>query len=242
LIPTPHIEVTDQALIAKTVLMPGDPLRAKYIAENFLTDAVPVNRVRNMLGYTGMYHGQPVTVFGSGMGLSSIGIYSYELFKFYDVDRIIRVGSAGAYTDRLKMYDIVLAEDVYSETNFARIQEAGCDSDIMTPDQELMADLEASAARQGIVYTKGRIHSSEVFYKQDPDYYKKVYDGKGCLCVEMEAFALFHNANVTGKQAACILTISDSLVTHEATTAGEREQSFTEMIRVALGTVEVKGK
>jgi len=239
MIPTPHIEVKDKSKIAKTVLMPGDPLRAKYIAENFLTDAEQINHVRNMFGYTGLYHGEKVTVFGSGMGLSSIGIYSYELFRFYDVDRIIRVGSAGAYTDQLKMYDIVIAEDVYSETNFARIQDAGCDSDILTPDKSLVEKMEQSARQQKIGYTKGRIHSCEVFYRQDPDHFRRIWKDKGCLCVEMEAFALFHNANVTGKQAACILTISDSLVTHEATTSEEREQAFTDMIKIALGTVKL---
>jgi len=239
MIPTPHIEVKDKSKIAKTVLMPGDPLRAKYIAEHFLTDAEQINHVRNMFGYTGLYHGEKVTVFGSGMGLSSIGIYSYELFRFYDVDRIIRVGSAGAYTDQLKMYDIVIAEDVYSETNFARIQDAGCDSDILTPDKSLVEKMEQSARQQKIGYTKGRIHSCEVFYRQDPDHFRRIWKDKGCLCVEMEAFALFHNANVTGKQAACILTISDSLVTHEATTSEEREQAFTDMIKIALGTVKL---
>lgn len=239
MIPTPHIEVKDKSKIAKTVLMPGDPLRAKYIAENFLTDAEQINHVRNMFGYTGLYHGEKVTVFGSGMGLSSIGIYSYELFRFYDVDRIIRVGSAGAYTDQLKMYDIVIAEDVYSETNFARIQDAGCDSDILTPDKSLVEKMEQSARQQKIGYTKGRIHSCEVFYRQDPDHFRRIWKDQGCLCVEMEAFALFHNANVTGKQAACILTISDSLVTHEATTSEEREQAFTDMIKIALGTVKL---
>jgi len=239
MIPTPHIEVKDKSKIAKTVLMPGDPLRAKYIAEHFLTDAEQINHVRNMFGYTGLYHGEKVTVFGSGMGLSSIGIYSYELFRFYDVDRIIRVGSAGAYTDQLKMYDIVIAEDVYSETNFARIQDAGCDSDILTPDKSLVEKMEQSARQQKIGYTKGRIHSCEVFYRQDPDHFRRIWKDQGCLCVEMEAFALFHNANVTGKQAACILTISDSLVTHEATTSEEREQAFTDMIKIALGTVKL---
>ena len=239
MIPTPHIEVKDKSKIAKTVLMPGDPLRAKYIAEHFLTDAEQINHVRNMFGYTGLYHGEKVTVFGSGMGLSSIGIYSYELFRFYDVDRIIRVGSAGAYTDQLKMYDIVIAEDVYSETNFARIQDAGCDNDILTPDKSLVEKMEQSARQQKIGYTKGRIHSCEVFYRQDPDHFRRIWKDQGCLCVEMEAFALFHNANVTGKQAACILTISDSLVTHEATTSEEREQAFTDMIKIALGTVKL---
>lgn len=239
MIPTPHIELKDKSKIAKTVLMPGDPLRAKYIAETFLEGREQINGVRNMLGFTGRYHGRPVTVFGSGMGLSSIGIYSYELFKFYDVDRIIRVGSAGAYTDTLNMYDIVLAEDVYSETNFAKTQGAGGDSDIMKPDKALMDLLEESARRQKIACTKGRVHSSEVFYNHDPEYFRKVYNEKGCLCVEMEAFALFHNANITGKQAACILTISDSMVTHEAATSEERQKSFMDMIKIALGTLEL---
>lgn len=239
MIPTPHIEAADKSKFAKTVLMPGDPLRAKYIAETFLTDVEQINGVRNMLGFTGLYHGKPVTIFGSGMGLSSIGIYSYELFKFYDVDRIIRVGSAGAYTDTLNMYDIVLAEDVYSETNFAKTHDPGCDSDIMKPDQGLMDIMEESARKQKIAYSKGRIHSSEVFYKQDPEHFRKVYQEKGCLCVEMEAFALFYNAKITGKQAACILTISDNLVTHEVTTSEERQKSFMDMVKIALGTLEL---
>lgn len=237
MIPTPHIEVADKSKIAKTVLMPGDPLRAKYIADNFLTEVEQINQVRNMFGYTGLYNGEKVTVFGSGMGLSSIGIYSYELFRFYDVDCIIRVGSAGAYTDKLKMYDIIIAEDVYSETNFAKIQDAGCDTDIMISDKALVEQLEQSAARQQIEYTKGRIHSCEVFYQQDQNRFQQIFKDKGCLCVEMEAFALFHNANITGKHAACILTISDSLVTHEGTTSTEREQAFTDMIKIALGTM-----
>lgn len=239
MIPTPHIEVTDKNKFAKTVLMPGDPLRAKYIAQNFLADVEVINQVRNMLGYTGYYQGKKVTVFASGMGLSSIGIYSYELFRFYDVDNIIRVGSAGAYTEKLKMYDIVLAGDAYSETNFARVQNPQCDSDIMTADPELVKRLEQSAQKQQIPYTKGRIHSCEVFYKQDPNYFQQIANEKNCLCVEMEAFALFHNAKVTGKHAACILTISDSLVTHEATTAAEREQSFSGMVKIALESVGI---
>lgn len=238
MIPTPHIELSDKSKIAKTVLMPGDPLRAKYVAEHFLTDVEQINQVRNMLGFTGNYNGKKISVFASGMGLSSIGIYSYELFKFYDVDNIIRIGSAGAYTDELKMYDIVLAKDAYSETNFARIQDPSCTKDVLEPSADLVKKLEDSAQRQNISYTKGTIHSSEVFYKEDQKYFEKVYKEKGCLCAEMEAFALFHNANVTGKNAACVLTISDSLVTHEVTTSEEREKSFTEMMKMALGTIE----
>ncbi|MDY0278581.1 MAG: purine nucleoside phosphorylase DeoD-type, partial [Acholeplasma sp.] len=120
MIPTPHIELNDKNLIAKTVIMPGDPLRAKFIADNFLTDVVQINGVRNMYGFTGKFNGKKVTVMGSGMGMPSIGIYSYELFKFYDVDAIIRVGSAGAYTDRLDLYDVVLAKDAWSESSYAK--------------------------------------------------------------------------------------------------------------------------
>lgn len=237
MIPTPHISVADPNKIAKTVLMPGDPLRAKFIADHFMTEVEQINQVRNMLGYTGLYQGRKVTVFASGMGLSSIGIYSYELFRFYDVDNIIRVGSAGAYTDQLKMYDIVLAEDAYSESSFARTQDPDCTADVMKPAAQLNDKLERSAGQLDIPLLKGRVHSSEVFYKQDPEHYQKLFREQHCICVEMEAFALFHNANVTGKNAACILTVSDSLVTHEATTAAEREQAFTEMMKVALGTV-----
>ena len=183
---TPH-NAAKSGEIAKTVLMPGDPLRAKFIAETYLENPVQFNTVRNMFGYTGTYKGHKVSVMGSGMGMPSIGIYSYELYKFYGVENIIRIGSAGAYTDKLNLFDIVLADSAWSESSFAKAQ-AGDEND-----------------------TK-----------------------HNCVCVEMESFALFHNAKVLGKNAACILTISDSLVTHEATTAEERQLSFNNMMEVAL--------
>ena len=209
---TPHISA-EKGDFAKTVLMPGDPLRAKFIADTFLKDVRQVTGVRGMLGFTGTYEGRPISVMGSGMGMPSIGIYSYELFKFYDVENIVRIGSAGSYTDKAKLFDVVLAAGAVSESNYA--------------------------AKQGIPLIEGNIHSSDVFYRQPsdakPTYWEKLRDERGCLCVEMESFALFANAQVLGKNAACLLTISDSFVSPEITTAEQRQKSFTDMMKVALG-------
>ena len=224
--------------IAKTVLMPGDPLRAKHIAETYLENPVQFNTVRNMFGYTGTYKGKRVSVMGSGMGMPSIGIYSYELFSQYGVENIIRIGSAGSYTDKAKLFDVVLAAGAVSESNYARVQ-SGFEGDITLPSQSLNDKLRASAAKQGIPLIEGNIHSSDVFYRQPsdakPTYWEKLRDERGCLCVEMESFALFANAQVLGKNAACLLTISDSFVSPEITTAEQRQKSFTDMMKVALG-------
>ena len=234
---TPHNRA-ENGDFAKTVLMPGDPLRAKFIAETFLQDARLVTDVRGMLGYTGTYQGRPVSVMGSGMGMPSIGIYSYELYTQYGVENIIRVGSAGSYTGRAKLFDVVLATGAYSESSYARTQ-SGSTDDIQTPDATLNDALRASAAAQGIPLIEGVIHSSDVFYRQPSDakpaYWERLRDEKGCLAVEMESFALFHNARVLGKRAACLLTISDSFVSPELTTPEQRQTSFTAMMQVALG-------
>lgn len=234
---TPHNRA-EKGQIASTVLMPGDPLRAKFIAETFLENPVLFNDVRGMNGYTGTYQGRPISVMGSGMGMPSIGIYSYELFTQYDVERIIRIGSAGSYSSKAKVYDVVLATGAYSESSFAKVQN-GYDKDITYPSQELNDKLRASAEKLGIPLIEGVIHSSDVFYRnneeQGADYWKRLRDEKGCVAVEMESFALFHNAAALGKQAACLLTISDSFVTNEVTTAEERQTSFTNMMKVALG-------
>ena len=228
---TPHnsADIND---IAKTVLMPGDPLRAKFIAETFLKDAKLVNNVRGIQGYTGTWKGPPVTVMASGMGMPSIGIYSYELFKFYDVENIIRVGSAGAYSADLKLFDVVVADSAYSESTYAK-EQCGSTSDIQYPSEELNAKIIASAKNLGIETHVGCLHSSDVFYRESKNYLKTVEE-KGCLAVEMESFALFSNAKVLGKHAACIVTISDSLVSPEETTPEQREQSFTNMMKIAL--------
>ena len=234
---TPHI-AAEMGDFAKTVLMPGDPLRAQFIAETFLQDVRQVTAVRGMLGFTGTYEGRPISVMGSGMGMPSIGIYSYELFKFYGVENIIRIGSAGSYTDKAKLFDVVLASGAVSESSYAKTQ-SGFEGHITFPSRELNEKLRASAAKQGIPLIEGNIHSSDVFYRQPsdakPTYWEKLRDEQGCLCVEMESFALFANAQVLGRQAACLLTISDSFVSPELTTAEQRQKSFTDMMKVALG-------
>ena len=189
---TPHISA-EKGDFAKTVLMPGAPLRAKFIADTFLKDVRQVTGVRGMLGFTGTYEGRPISVMGSGMGMPSIGIYSYELFKFYDVDNIIRIGSAGSYTADAKLFDTVLATGAVSESNYARVQ-SGNDHDITFPSETLNDKLRASAKKQGIKLIEGNIHSSDVFYRQPsdakPTYWELLRDERGCLCVEMESFAL----------------------------------------------------
>ena len=234
---TPHNRA-ENGDFAKTVLMPGDPLRAQFIAETFLESPRLVTDVRGMLGYTGTYQGRPVSVMGSGMGMPSIGIYSYELYTQYGVESIIRIGSAGSYTEKARLFDVVLATGAYSESSYAATQ-SGDSSDIQRPSEALNAALRRSAGAQGIPLIEGIIHSSDVFYRQPseqkPTYWERLRDEKGCLAVEMESFALIHNAKVLGKHAACLLTISDSFVSPEATTAEQRQTSFTAMMKVALG-------
>ena len=235
---TPH-NSANRGDIAKTVLMPGDPLRAKYIAEKYLEDPVLFNNVRGMLGFTGTYKGKPVSVMGSGMGMPSIGIYSFELFTEYNVDNIIRVGSAGGYTDSLKLFDVILVLNAFSESSYALCQ-GGQVSDVIEASHALVQKLRESGKRLGRPLVEGCIHSSDVFYRtvnSEPAYWERIREEKGCIAVEMESFALFHNARITGKNAACILTVSDMLTTMVATTAGEREKGFTDMIEIALDTV-----
>ncbi len=233
-IPTPHIEVNDKNKIAKTVLMPGDPLRAKFIADNYLEDVQQFNTVRNMFGYTGTYKGKKISVMGSGMGMPSIGIYSFELFSFYDVDNIIRIGSAGAYTDELNLYDVVLAKDAWSESTFANIALGKENVNKISSNDELNNKIRKSAKDLGLNIIEGTIHSSDVFYRKNFEDYKEIYKTHGCICVEMESFALFANAKATGKKATCLVTISDNLATGELTTSKERQEAFNNMMEIAL--------
>ncbi len=229
---TPHNRA-EKNQIAKTVLMPGDPLRSKFIAEHFLENPVLVNDVRGINGYTGTYKGTPVTVMASGMGMPSIGIYSYELYKFYDVENIIRVGSAGGYIPELDVYDVVLTTGAYSESSYALTQ-CGDPSDVLYPSESLNAALKQAAKDLDIPVHEGITHSSDVFYRENTDYLKDVVENHHCAVVEMESFALFSNAKVLGKNAATILTVSDSFVSHKETTPEERENSFTNMMKIAL--------
>ena len=233
--PTPHIDSIAGAF-APTVLMPGDPLRAKYIADHFLESATQVNAVRGMLGFTGYYQDKPVSVMGSGMGMASIGIYSYELFSFYNVERIIRIGSCGAYCGSLNLYDVVIAEEAWSESSFAKTQGVSKKS-VLGASQELVQSLQTSAQALQIDAITTRIHSSDVFYRERFEDYQDIREQHGCLAVEMEAFALFANAKATGKQAACVVTVADSLVKQQMISSDERETAFTNMIKIALQAV-----
>lgn len=229
---TPH----NQAImgdIAKVVLMPGDPLRAKFIAETFLENPVQFNSVRNMFGYTGTYKEKKISVMGSGMGMPSIGIYSYELYNNYGVEAIIRIGTAGAYKEELNLYDVVIADSAYSESTYPKAM-SNLDTHVTYPSMELNKNIIESATKLGIPYILGRIHSSDVFYHEACSDYMNGVNENNCLAVEMESFALFHNAKVLNKKAACIITISDSLVNHVETTAEERQTAFTNMMKIAL--------
>ena len=216
--------------IAKTVLMPGDPLRAKYIAETYLKNIKLVNQVRGMLAYTGTYKGKTLTIMASGMGMPSIGIYSYELFKFYNVDNIIRIGSAGSYVKELNVKDLVMVDNAYSDSSFAYVQNGFLLNHIES-DKSIDEVIKNTANEHNINIKLENIYSSDVFYHdKEVDFVKKY----GLKAVEMESFALFHNAKALNKKAACLLTISDSFVTKEEMTSEERQNSLNDMITLAL--------
>ena len=228
---TPH-NGAEKGDIAKTVLMPGDPLRAKYIADTYLKDVKCFNTVRNMFGYTGTYEGKEVSVMGGGMGMPSIGIYSFELYHFYDVDQIIRIGSAGGISDKVKVRDLVIGMGASTNSNFAsQYKLPGTFAPIA--DFGLLRKAVEIAEEKNIPVAVGNILSSDTFYTDDEtanDQWKKMQ----ILCVEMEAAALYMNAARAGKKALCMLTISDHLYTGEALSAEERQTSFYEMMEVAL--------
>ena len=234
---TPHIEVNEKSSFSKTVLMPGDPLRAKFIAETYLEDVKLINQVRNMLAYTGYYKGKKITVMGSGMGMPSIGIYSYELYNVYDVENIIRIGSCGSYDPKINIYDVIIATKAYSESSYAKVA-FNFQEEMLDGSPELLKSLNEAANKLKIPVFNEVIHSSDVFYRKHGDVFKDVRDKYHCVAVEMESFALFANARYLGKKAACILTVSDSLVTHEETTAAERQTSFNKMMEIALEAAE----
>ena len=231
--PTPHINCEPGAF-ARTVLMPGDPLRAKFIADHFLSDATLVNNVRGVQGYTGTYGGKRVSVMASGMGMPSIGIYSYELFNFYGVENIIRVGSAGALTDKLKLRDVVAGMSAYTNSNYGASfgfkghLAPSCSYELLTKAVEA-----GRALDQTVV--PGPVFSSDCFYEQGAEKTaSSILMKLGVLCVEMEAAALYLNAAAAGKNALALLTISDSLVTGEQLPAEDRQNTFTKMMEIAL--------
>lgn len=229
---TPHIEVAQEGIIAETILLPGDPLRAKFIAETFLENPVQFNGVRNMFGYTGTYKGKKISVMGTGMGMPSIGIYSYELIHTYGVKNLIRIGSAGSFQEDVKVYDVVIGMAASTDSNFASNFEIN-GTYAPSCSYELLSKAIKAADEQGTPVKVGNILSSDVFYGDNADSWKQ-WQKMGVMCVEMEAAALYMNAARAGVNALCILTISDSLVTHEATTSEERQTSFTKMMEIAL--------
>jgi len=233
---TPHIGVDREGAIAKTILLPGDPLRAKYIAETYLENPVQFNAVRNAFGYTGTYNGKKVSVMGTGMGMPSIGIYSYELIHEYGVENLIRVGSCGSYQENLKLYDVVIGMSASTNSNFAS-QYDFPGTYAPTASWKLLSKAVEVANKKGTPVTVGNILSSDIFYNDQTDAWKK-WARMGVLAVEMEAAALYMNAAKAGVNALCILTVSDSLVTHEATTSEERQTAFTKMMEIALELAE----
>ncbi len=228
---TPHNSAIS-GNIAETILLPGDPLRAKFIAENFLTDVEQFNAVRNMFGYTGTYNGKRVSVMGTGMGCPSIGIYSYELIHMYGVKNLIRIGSCGGMDKNLQLFDIVLAMGASTDSNYAHQYDLpGTFSAIASWD--LLSKAKKIADENKINTVVGNILTSDIFYSDSPDDWKR-WAKMGVIAAEMESYALYCNAARTGVNALTILTVSDSIVNHSETTAEQREKGFKDMMKIAL--------
>ena len=232
---TPHNNA-GKGDIAKTVIVPGDPLRAKYIAENFLEDAKLVNKVRNIFAYTGKYNGKDITVMASGMGMPSMGIYCYELYKFYGVENIIRIGSCGGYIPELKLFDIILADNVFSESNFAlTLNNDNCH--IASSDKSLTDNIENTAIKNNISIHRGNTVCTDCFdvYMTDVNkFLKRIPENFNPLGAEMEAFALFYVAKMLDKKAACLMSVVDSKFIKDVATSEEREKGLNTMIKLAL--------
>ena len=234
MITTPHINAEADAF-GKTVLMPGDPLRSKFIAENYLENAQLVNTVRGIQGYTGTYKGIKVSVMASGMGMPTIGIYSYELYNFFGVENIMRVGSTGALQEQVKVRDIVFGMGACTNSNYAsQFGLAGTFAPIAS--YPLMKEAISQAEKLGASYHVGNVLSSDSFYTDNGKTANENWQKMGVLCIEMEAAALYMNAARAGKNALAILTVSDHMITGEETTAEERQTSFTQMMEIALNT------
>ena len=232
---TPHNEA-NKGDIAKTVVMPGDPLRAKYIAENFMENYKLVNQVRGMYAYTGTYKGKELTVMAHGMGMPSVGIYTYELFKFYDVENIIRIGSCGGYKPELKLFDIILSKNVFSESNYA-LTLNNDDCHIVSSSKELNNIIQNTAEESNVKMVTGNTVCTDCFdvYMTDVNkFLNRIPDGFDPVSAEMEAFALFYNAKLLNKKAACLMSVVDSKFIKDVATPEERQTGFNTMIKLAL--------
>jgi purine-nucleoside phosphorylase len=229
---TPHIQAA-LGDFAKTVLMPGDPLRAKYMADTFLTNVKQVNTVRNMFGFTGLYQGKPVSVMASGMGMPSMGIYSHELYTTFGVETIIRVGTTGAYDKHAKLFDIIIAQGASTDSNWASQFQLRNGTFSALGSFSLVEKAVAQCRKMNLPFHVGNVLSSDVFYDVDKDKWKK-WEALGVLGVEMEAYALYANAAILGKQALAIMSVSDSFHDHEILTPQQREVGLKNMLEVAL--------
>lgn len=234
--PTPHISA-EKGDFAPSILLPGDPLRARHIAENFLDGVSQVNEVRNMLGFTGSYRGVPVSVMGTGMGIPSASIYATELIAEYGVERLIRVGSCGAVTEKVEVRDVILAIGACTDSGVNRVRYGG-DDFAATADYWLLKAAEEAAAAKGIAVKVGNVHSADLFYNPDPEAFDRM-EAMGVLAVEMEAAGLYGVAAEKGGRALTIATVSDHIRTGEATSSEERQQTFDEMVEIALEAVRV---
>lgn len=237
--PTPHISA-EKGDFAPSVLLPGDPLRAKHIADNFLDDVKQVNAVRNMLGYTGTYSGIPVSVMGTGMGIPSASIYATELITEFGVERLIRVGSCGGILSSVKIRDVVLAIGACTDSGVNRIRYGGHDF-AATADFWLLQAAATAAAAKGIEVKVGNVHSTDLFYNPDDEAFDRM-EAMGVLAVEMEAAGLYGVAAEKGGRALTIATVSDHIRTGEATSGDERQETFDEMVEIALETVKLDVK
>ena len=234
---TAHIE-SNLEDIAEVVLMPGDPLRAKYIADNFLSEAKLINKVRNMFGYTGYYKGKKVTVFASGMGIPSIGIYSYELYKFYNVKKIIRIGTCGSFHKDIKLLDVILSEGAYCLSYFPKLLDGG-DTNYIKSSESLNEKIKSVSLEMGNEIKIGKTITSDVFdvYCDDKESFRSNFKGDDFLSVEMEAFGLYYIADKLGREATCLMTVVDSLFDKRSLTSQERETSLNKMIEIALESI-----
>lgn len=233
---TPHISA-ENGDFAPSILLPGDPLRAKHIADSFLEDVTQVNDVRNMLGYTGSYHGVPVSVMGTGMGIPSASIYATELITEYGVERLIRVGSCGAVTEKVAVRDVILAIGACTDSGVNRVRYGNYDF-AATADYWLLKAAEEAAKAKGIEVRVGNVHSADLFYNPDDEAFDRM-ENMGVLAVEMEAAGLYGVAAEKGARALTICTVSDHIRTGEATSSDERQETFNEMVEIALDAVKI---
>ncbi len=235
-IPTLHIDASKKNMIAETVILTGDPLRTKWICNQFLKDTIKINETRGMLGYTGFYNNKKVTVMSSGMGMASIAIYSYELYKFYDVKRIIRLGTCGAFGNKVKVSSILLPKEVFTTSNFG-LTTFEMSEDTLETSSKLYEELYKSAIDLGVVPLNDKIASIDAFYKKDDDKVTNFLLKNNCIAGEMEAFALYANAKFLNKEAACILTVPINIVSNEIATNDENIESVKKAFQIILNII-----